>query len=229
MSLNDDAAVVRHEIAHVLVWYLYGGAIGPLMFSRSTDGLLDSRAKLLPRDPTMTMEDLWFTMSNELAIRLLAGEAAARRYLGLSRDQICSCGLVISAASDLNQVLRGHENNQEDLVRVLFLANDSAGSRWYRWIAEQLHEAQQIVDAYWQQIDLMGAKLERRIPKASGTNKLFGIELIKLLRGSGILSRITPAVEIESRCKSIRASLLRLWYTQIIRQVTTRSDILILA
>ena len=104
-AFNDDPAAVYHELGHAMIWYAGGGALGPITFRRSADGLLEPSVRLADRDRNEPLEETWRKSPNELAERFLAGEATARRFLHMPRGMICAKGLRLYNGADLQTEL----------------------------------------------------------------------------------------------------------------------------
>lgn len=197
VAFNEDPAVVFHEVGHALVWYAFGGGVGRLRFHRAEDQLLEPGVCLRPRRRDDSPSVTWQQMPKELASRFLAGEAAARRFLGMSRTEICSKGLDLRSTTCLASTLQGHEDDREDIVKALFLALDCAGREWHNWIAERHVTANSIIDAGWKAIQAAAESILPHLPDRPGdTWSTPGLTLIGTFERLGVTTRIKPAVEI---------------------------------
>jgi hypothetical protein len=196
-AFNDDRAAVYHELGHALIWYVAGGAVGPITFHRSTDGLLEPSIRLAARDRNEPLEETWRKSPNELAERFLAGEAAARCYLHMPRGMICAKGLRLFNGADLQTALIGQSNNREDIVKVLFLANERAEPDWQHWVRQRLLATNLAIEMHWSAIEATARVILPQLPKARGTAlRIPGLQVIRAFRSYGVRSAIVPAVEV---------------------------------
>ncbi len=182
-EFNGDHVVLCHEIGHVVVWFHFGEAIGPLKWRRNSGGLLMPSVALWPRSCGIERLYLSPDYAKPYAERLLAGEITARRVLGMRTDQICSKGLPVERmsnylASELAQITETEDFVNEDIVKVLKLAFNNAQSGWRAWVAERLGQANSLVDENWTAIKRMAQKLKRRLPRDEKPCVWPGLEMI---------------------------------------------------
>jgi hypothetical protein len=158
-----DDVVVRHELGHALTWLLLGGEVQYVCFTRLANGLLGGKMRMLPSEGG-ALEELWHQKPKELVCRLLAGEIAARRYLSLTPQEVCS-EFRLYPFSRLNDVLCGIDDNKEDdLTKALKITNDAVGDKWYRWFVERHKETQSLVNDQWHTINRIADNLLMRLP-----------------------------------------------------------------
>lgn len=170
---HEDAVVVRHELGHALTWHLLGGEVELIRFVRCSSGDLAGGMKMVPpaTGSLEDLKDLWNKNPKELACRLLAGEIAARRYLNLPPQEVCS-DFSVSPGTSLSVVLSGREGDMNDLTKALSLANDAAGDKWYSWLVERHQETQSLVSAQWPTINRIADQLVEGLPVYPEDNEL---------------------------------------------------------
>lgn len=199
-DFDEDRVVVYHELGHALAWFVLGGAVGRIRFSRESNGVLTARVRLHARDAGEGPDDTVRKMPGQVALRILAGEAAARRLLGLSRREICSYGRRIRGVSDLASVISGQENDQSDVSKLLEVAFIRGIADWNGWIAARLADAYDILDLHWSAIEGVAGAIAPRLPDRAGSSHVTsGLQLIGGFEKHGVNSMITPHVEVVCR------------------------------
>lgn len=189
--LENDHAILRHELAHALVWFTYGGAIGRLKVCRlENDGLLAST-----RFGPMCRNVSSLEADEASAVRLLAGEVAARRFLKLPDSQV-SCEVPFHPATTTTEVLYHLTEARADIAKALQFACQYAGNSWFTWLEKRHTEARRIVDGGWNAIDAGARKLERYIPSEPGSSfSLPGLWLIKRFEDGSITTNAKNPIE----------------------------------
>ena len=129
---NRDDAVLRHEVAHALVWFHHGGGIGRLRAVRQADGLMLASVKTGPRPDQNDTPDF----VDGVAERLLAGEVASRIHSRLPNNRIAlrrfsgntlPKGITAKELAETateNLVAPGGQQMLEDITKVLLMAHD---------------------------------------------------------------------------------------------------------
>lgn len=188
-----DGAVLRHELGHVVAWFLRGGAIGPLELVRDAGDTLRARAVLVHRSPK---EEGIPAVASAVAERLLAGEVAVRRHLRARADRITL------GHDEAASVVRGHDlaavrgmcgPEQDDLAKVLDMAMREPPEDAWRWLMKRHVRAIQLVDRGWDALDALASDLQAALPTRAGdVVVVWGTDLLARLHGSG-LSPLAPA------------------------------------
>ncbi|NMM03525.1 hypothetical protein HHL24_37310 [Paraburkholderia sp. RP-4-7] len=188
--LETDDAVLRHEIGHALVWFHYGGPIGRLRLSREYDGKLMASMRF-----GMTAIDI----AKRNAVRLLAGEIAARRFLGLPAES-ATYDFQVPPSARAEAVTSRLGNPHSDMTKALILACDDAGDGWFEWLKARHSEARRLVDKEWQAIEDVAKGLKRHIPMEPRTDVLLpGLSLIKGFEKKAVVSQSSIATEAVHR------------------------------
>lgn len=170
---NDDGAVLRHELGHALVWFVHGGGLGRLRLARANDGLLEAGVVTGPR-PGQTDTPAFIDSTAE---RLLAGEAAARRHLGIPGGRISLRGLQeprLPAGARPDEIAAafaevGHASDGRvmlgDVAKILSLADQYHQADWRTWIRERLAAAEHILSTQWAVLGAVAVRFERGLPR----------------------------------------------------------------
>jgi hypothetical protein len=178
----------RHELGHAAVWYFHGGAVGRLKMSRMGRQL---GAGVRQRSRSGEVGDIE-TYFERVTERLLAGELAARRHLGLPLDQVsigASRPVGPAATWSPFDVFGSFENPSEDVARAVHVAARHA--LWVEWLMERLAAAAKIIEEQWQAIDHAATELTTNVPRADGgCYERSGGSLIALLRHHGLRPRL---------------------------------------
>jgi len=189
--LENDDAILRHELGHALVWLHYCGAIGRLQLCRQPNSDLLASVRFGPMSESITQ----LQYEEAYAVRLLAGEIAARRFLNLPDDQI-TCVVPLSPTVRESQVLWSLTDDREDIVKVLQLSCRHAGDAWFSWLEKRHAEARRIVDAGWNTIDAAAQELRKHLPsEPRATIFLPGLWLIKRLEDDSAVTGTRKPVE----------------------------------
>lgn len=190
---NRDDVVVRHELGHAVAWYHHGEGIGRLRFNRAVDGLLEAGIVLGPARSDQEETDAFI---DAYAERLLAGEAAARRWLGLPRGCVSLRGLAGHrlpmgiGPMDLAETLceptaRDGLPAYDDITKVLLEAEKRHRCVWKQWISQRIRDAEVIVDANAAVIEAAAALLQPLLPHSSSPFELPGQHVMELLTRFG--------------------------------------------
>jgi hypothetical protein len=190
--LHHDGAVLRHELGHAIAWFCVGGKVERITFTRlkwasgtSTQYPLMGRTELSYANGTAEESA---ENAELVAERILAGESAARKWAGMSRNSICTGGLKISRNCDLDAILMAHGNSPEDFISVLGLAVKWGKSEWSSWIRSRLKAVRALVDANWGVIQHLASKHERSLPtKLGDIYEIDGERLMGELRTLSVL------------------------------------------
>jgi hypothetical protein len=180
-EFNSDDAVIRHEIGHIISWWKNGGQIGKLVLSRSRTSQVSHPHATFPGTETLDVQ----LDGGRLAERWLAGESAARKALGMPRDQICTDGVVITSKSDIPLLLNGTDERQ-DFARVIWIAHTIAKNTWYDWVEVRLLETVAVVDAHWGAIEQIARTLMAKCPGRGGLVEVPDVELVGLLNQADV-------------------------------------------
>lgn len=167
-GFNDDDAVLRHELAHALVWDFHGGNFTGICFQRTADRLLTGRLRTI--DPAgLSVEDIVRERAPELAERALAGEIAARKYL--EEPEFCVCSnLPLNPAADLAQILPQPSYPEPDDVKALRYAHTTAGRNWHAWLSDRYQSAHAVVVERWEALDMAAEVFYADLPLNPGEN-----------------------------------------------------------
>jgi hypothetical protein len=169
VELEDDRAVVHHELGHAFAWLSEGELVDEIVFRRAHDDLLEAlmRQGRPPLSEGETQENLlnrmWTEKRNQLARRFLAGEVAARKLLDLPADEIM-CDFPITRDSDLLSVLPNCERGSSDIVKALHIAHEAAGDGWHDWIAVRHAETRRQIGVLWECLSAFASEIVTRLP-----------------------------------------------------------------
>jgi hypothetical protein len=216
-KLEADDAVLRHEIGHALVWFHYGGPIGRLRLRREFDGKLMASVRF-----GATAIDV----AKRNAVRMLAGEIAARRFLGLSADSV-SYDFQVAPRASAKTVMSRLGNPHSDLTKALFLACDDAGDAWFEWLKARHSESRRLVDTEWRAIEDVAEALKRHIPRELQTDVLLpGLSLIKRFEKKAVVSQSNIAAEAVHReaIGSFGMRRYRCYRVHVAKSLTTFDD-----
>ncbi len=120
-GFNRDDVVVRHELGHTVTWYSFGRDVCHIRFKRSPiDARLQGGAANVNPPSFAHLKD-----AKEFVERMLAGESAARRSLGESRDQISTMPVEVKP-----------ETNIPALVRVVDSKNRVVQKMYYEYLRQ---------------------------------------------------------------------------------------------
>ncbi|PJB39905.1 MAG: hypothetical protein CO108_16110 [Deltaproteobacteria bacterium CG_4_9_14_3_um_filter_63_12] len=180
-----NSAVVHHEVGHAVVWNLLGFRPMHIRFV-PYEGVLAGATGIDPWDKKRAP-----VQAN--VERLMAGEAAARRYLGLPSGRLSLRNLesermplgttAVELAENAERYL-GTDQNQlfeklEDGGEVLRLVRSRRG--WKPWVAERLIATERMLDRHWRTVELVADRVDKRLRQ--GVPCLQGEELWSLLDG----------------------------------------------
>jgi hypothetical protein len=221
VELDEPAAVVRHEVGHAAVWFHHGGAIGRLRLTRLVDGRLAAGVRLHGRTSKPPDVMAYFETCAE---RLLAGELAARRHVGLPTNRISVEDPSVlrggpSAWSCL-EVIWSFDRVDHDAARAVQIAAHE--QQWLSWLERRLSAADHILAERWTSIDSVSAELLSSVPRRLGSSfRISGSLLIDLMRRHGLQPKLTEhAVAIEAltrkECETIWS-----WPGRIVRTMST--------
>lgn len=172
-EFESDEAVVHHELGHAFVWLKEGGIVDQISFWRTSDNLLAGKMTqglpaLRPGETVeMQLERMWKENGPQFVRRLLAGEAAARRYLDLPENEIF-CEFSINANDDLMSLLQSCGPGSSDIVKALHNAYDNVGDDWPNWIANRHCEARRQINDLWEGLTAYAGEILQRIPARPG-------------------------------------------------------------
>ena len=194
-KLNEDVAVVTHELGHASAWFTLGHAVGRLRFERATDRLLHASCIFGPYAQEVKESDEYL---EALAERLLSAESAVRRLLGLRRDRIFM-SLADEVSRETVHSILARLDQHEDITTVLSIADQVAGTNWQSWIQDRLERAKVIVDKNWDAIAHITERMSRRVPRKVGCSAtIWGFELLREFRKAGISCSTQQCIEILS-------------------------------
>lgn len=166
--LHCDGAVLRHELGHAVTWFCFGGIIDRITFTRLKQTCGTSARKPLMGDTEVSFghgtPDESAENAELVALRILAGESAARRWARMTRGRICTGGLELHRNCNLDAILRAHCNSLDDFINILGLTAKWGKTEWYNWIHDRLKAARILVDANWEVIEHLASKHERWLP-----------------------------------------------------------------
>ena len=172
VEFNRNDVVVCHELAHTVVWYSFGRGIRGITFRRSIDGYLSGgSANVNPSNLENTRD------AEQFAERMLAGDSAARRKLGMRRDQISTVGFPVNARTSI-PVLLNTANRNDDAMWAIFTAYKTRKPNWletvlirlgkkpgwYKWLSLRLEKTNARVDAHWMAIEAISEQVIARLP-----------------------------------------------------------------
>ena len=161
-TFDDDDVVIRHELGHALVALSYGFQIEHVRYIRTAARTLKGAARM--RHPAgWDDKRLLAECPDMLVERVLAGEIAARIYLGLPTQVICT-DLPVVPGSDLGQLLALVPVSNLDDVKALTFAHSSAGTDWYRWLSERHVATERLILQYWEVLDQASDVIHGDIP-----------------------------------------------------------------
>jgi hypothetical protein len=160
---NDDDVVIRHELGHALAWHSLGESVRHIRFVRVSGGLLFGATGVVSPPTATPLEALDPAQLVALATRALAGEIAARRYLGLPQN-VVSSAFPIRPQEPLKPILDGRGNDPSDLVKALFMAFHATGEDWYPWLAERHLTTVSLVASQWNAIERLAVHLTGQLP-----------------------------------------------------------------
>ncbi len=191
-DFKKDRVVLIHELGHVVAWFCHGEGVGRLRLERKNK-LLWPQVILAFREQRDANTD---RDAEVMAERVLAGESAARRAVGMPRDEICFGRWVIDRNFNVGSVAP-HLRDEYDEERVLKIAWAYGRNGWYEWIAKRLKSASVRVDDNWAVIDRMASWIKPRVPMTTGQVCCVpGRELIKEMQRLGVRTAQEPAIEI---------------------------------
>lgn len=196
-EFNRDSAVIRHELAHATVWFRLGEGVGRLAMKRGRTGQLFASVRAKHADPAQDINDPDFV--DRSVVRILAGESAARRHLGMPRDRIAidhSEADRLTMASSLEDVASLCDDGQADIARVLVLAHRRARATWRAWLRERLQETILQVDACWPAIDELARRYDARMPTPMEGRLIWGTDLIRDIYDVGLVPHGAPPLEL---------------------------------
>lgn len=213
--LNEDEAVLHHEVGHFTIWFLHGGGIGPLRLVRATDGLLGGACLFGPR--AIAEKSSTPPLVDGAAERLVAGELAARRHVGLC-DWHLSTGNPITRLYGPNRavtvVRNGIAATQVDLRKVFDLADVHHHTDWWSWLEARIARVRTLLDESEASRAALVDRLRPYRPKREEW-RMPGTDLIRLGYDVGLrpLAPSRTPVEIvpEGAASDACVSLRRWW------------------
>jgi hypothetical protein len=190
--------VLRHELAHAAVWFLNGGGVGRLRFTRLAGGTLEASVLIGERVADQNIDDKY---TDSAAERLLAGEIASRRWLGLPQDRVSveGCSFPVSNGTPVMRVLQLCRDRREDIARVLVLAGQRHAVTWCDWLSERLGRAREQVRLTWPAIESCARSYTPLLPRSPGYSRIiWGTDLLADLWKCGLrpLDADKPPVEL---------------------------------
>ena len=164
--------VVCHELAHTVVWYSFGREIRGITFRRSIDGYLSGGSANVNPSNLENNQD-----AEQFVERMLAGDSAARRKLGMRRDQISTVGFAVNARTSIPSLL-STANRNDDAMWAIFAAYKTRKPNWletilihfgkkpgwFKWLSLRLEMTNARVDAHWRAIEAISKELIARLP-----------------------------------------------------------------
>ncbi len=164
-----DESVVHHELGHAFGWILQRGIVEQIYFWRTCDNLLAGGMRpglqLRPGETEQAFRQrLWEENGHQLARRFLAGEVAARRYLGLQENEIF-CDFANDDDDCLMGLIPDCERESPDIAKALQLAHENAGNEWLDWIAGQHCEARKLISDHWDILTACANGILQRLPE----------------------------------------------------------------
>lgn len=170
-EFERDDVVLRHEAGHIVSWFIFGGGIGPLRLLRREDGKLVGGVLFGPPSAKQT-EDAAFI--DACAERLVAGELAARGYLGLPDWQLSSGDDYASLHTATRHVSVVRERLDPTLIdarKVLDLAEDHHPQAWWSWLQERLLVTSSVLRAHEPKVAALAECLRSGVPTKQGESE----------------------------------------------------------
>lgn len=189
--LEEDSVVVRHEFGHALAAFTLGLGVGRIAFARQADMVLAGSAR--SRVPDIKPPE--YKLDQITVTRLLAGEIAGRKYLGMTQDEFCT-DFDLSDRHHFHYAKSVAHGGLDDISKALSYAC-KYGHEWYSFLSKCHEQAKTIVESGWEGIEGMSAITERTgLPDIQGATLLIpGIEAIRAFERSGCTPGRGLAVE----------------------------------